>query len=334
MSNEPLVTVIIPVYNVEGYLDECARSVIAQTYRNIEIIFVDDGSTDGSGALCDELAASDDRITVYHKANGGLSDARNFGLARSHGEWISFVDSDDFVSPIFIEALLCAAIDNNCDIAAVPSGKPFKDGESCELINSLDSLSPANCLESFVVQCQMLYQKLDTGAQWRLYRRRTLGLDPFPRGLYYEDLASVYRIIRKVNKVAVLDCCRLYAYRMRSDSIIRQEYRHIKAESALEIADRLYHDVCEWYPELSDAAASRCFSLCRMVFAQIPPSTDDDCIMNDRKLVWGVLRRQRVTVLRDPNARKRERMAALIACLGEGPFSMFCRVARKFGLLR
>ena len=332
-KTSPLVSVIVPVYNVRDYLEECLESLVLQTYRNIEIIVVDDGSTDGSGAVCNGYAA-DDRIRVFHKQNGGLSDARNYGLARSCGEWVSFVDSDDYVSPAFVETLLCAALDTGCDIAAIPTGKPFRDGENCQLSSSR-SLEPAKSLPSSCVQRLMLYQVLDTGAPWRLYRRALLGVDPFPKGLYYEDLASVYRIIHKVDQVAVLGCRDLYAYRIRSNGITRQSYKHIKAESALVIANNLYADISRWYPDLAVAAASRCFSLCRMVFAQIPvggAATKE--ALRDKSDLWNVIKEHRAVVLHDPHARKRERFAALVAHFGMSAFSLFCVVARKAGLLR
>ena len=335
MVSSPLVSIVVPVYNVEQYLEECIDSLLAQTYGNIEVILVDDGSTDGSGTLCDRMSRKDSRVRVLHKENGGLSDARNCGLRETSGEWVSFIDSDDYVSPVFIEALLHAAFDCGCDIAAVPFGKPFKDGEPCALVESLASMAPAKLLASHDVQRLMLYQALDTGAPWRLYKRELLGADPFPVGMYYEDLASVYRIIHRVDWVAVCDCRSLYAYRMRRNSIIRQDYRHIKAESALMISGQLYSDITTWYPNLAAAAASRCFSVCRMVYAQVP--TNDSATEEtkcDREELWAVLKRHRSTVVRDPRARKRERFAAGIACLGREPFDLFCKTARKAGLLR
>ena len=224
MKDNDFVSVVVPVYNVNSYLEECFESIQCQSYSNIEIILVDDGSTDGSGELCDELAGRDDRAVVLHKENGGLSDARNAGLRIAKGSWISFIDSDDYVSPIFIEVLLNAALETGCEIAAIPFGKPFKDGEGCVLADSYDSATSAEPLASHGVQRLMLYQALDTGAQWRLYARAPLGIDPFPVGLYYEDLASIYKIIHRVDKVAIIDRRDLYAYRMRRDSIIRQGY--------------------------------------------------------------------------------------------------------------
>lgn len=334
MANSNLVSVIVPVYNVKPYLRECFDSICRQSYRNIEIILVDDGSNDGSGELCDVLAASDDRTTVLHKENGGLSDARNAGLRIAQGDWISFVDSDDYISPVFIEVLFNACRDTGCQISAVPFGKPFNDGDACPLVESLDPVAPAKALPSPDVQRLMLYQTLDTGAQWRLYAKAPLGIDPFPKGLYYEDLASVYKIIHKVDSVAVVDCRELYAYRMRSNSIIRQEYRHIKGESALIIADRLYQDICNWYPDLSKAAASRCFSVCRMVFAQIPTKNNHSRQIQDEDSLWSVLSLHRKAVLRDREARPRERFAAFVAYFGKNAFSLFCCFARGLGLLR
>lgn len=351
MINCPLVSVIIPVYNVEKYLRQCVDSVIAQSYFYLDIVLVDDGSSDSSPAICDEYAECDARVRAFHKENGGLSDARNFGLKCARGAWISFIDSDDYVSPVFIEALLEAAVSCNCEISSIPFGKQFKDGEPCVLVDVLHPVAPndsrssrASCcfcpvvpakpLASPCVQRLMLYQALDTGAPWRLYKREALGDNPFPKGLYYEDLASVYKIIRNVSEIAVFSGD-IYAYRMRKDSIIRQEYRHIKAKSALQISGQLYRDICSWYPELADAAASRCFSVCRMVFAQVPTgAAKTEETENDRAELWDVLKRFRWTVLRDPSARKRERLAAFIACMGMAPFSAFCAFCRKTGRMQ
>lgn len=337
MTSGDLVSVIVPVYNVKDYLEECFASVCAQTYGNVEIILVDDGSTDGSGELCDELASRDDRAVVVHKVNGGLSDARNAGLRFARGNWISFVDSDDYISPVFIEVLLGAAVKTSCEISAVPFGTPFKDGEPCPLAENADLHVALKCLPSEAVQRLMLYQALDTGAQWRLYSKKSLGADPFPVGLYYEDLASIYKIIRKVDYVAVVECRALYAYRLRGDSIIRQGYKHIKGESAIRIATELYSDISTWYPSLTCAVASRCFSLCRMVFAQIPwvSSKGPSCeFANDSEMLWEVLKMHRKAVLLDPRARKRERLAAAIAYLGQDAFASFCHLCRRLGKMQ
>ena len=112
-----LISVIIPVYNVENYLDECIQSVLQQTYKNLEIILVDDGSTDNSGVICDEYKDKDTRITVLHQKNGGISKARNVGIEYAHGEYIGFVDSDDFIHPQMYELLYAAIHKEQTDVA-------------------------------------------------------------------------------------------------------------------------------------------------------------------------------------------------------------------------
>ena len=115
--HEDLVSVIVPVYNVESYLRECIDSIVAQTYRNIEVILIDDGSKDSSGAICDEYADKDNRIKVIHKENGGLSEARNSGLEIASGDWIAFVDSDDYIDEAMLDTLVDLANGNNAQVA-------------------------------------------------------------------------------------------------------------------------------------------------------------------------------------------------------------------------
>lgn len=336
-TQAPLISVVVPVYNVADYLQECVESICAQTYTNLEIILVDDGSTDCSGELCDELSSIDERIAVFHKQNGGLSDARNFGLAHSRGAWISFIDSDDYVSPVFIEALFNAAYACHCKIAAVSGGHSFRDGTCCTLVEALESLTPAKLVCEKEVQLRMLYQQLATGAPWRLYERETLGQRPFPVGLYYEDLASTYKFIHAAGNVAVINCRELYAYRLRATSIIRQDYSHIKGSSALIVAAQLEKDITAWYPDLSTAVASRCFAVCRMVYAQIPVKGADNSTVEterDGVALWSVIKRHRKTVLLDACARKRERLAALAACFGRSCFSYFCYICRRLGKMQ
>ena len=112
-----LVSIIIPVYNVEKYLAECIESVLKQTYQNIEILLIDDGSPDNSGKICDEYEEKDSRVRVIHKENGGVSSARNVGLEQANGEYITFIDSDDFVSESYIEELYIALENGNSDLA-------------------------------------------------------------------------------------------------------------------------------------------------------------------------------------------------------------------------
>lgn len=334
MGDNPLISIIVPIYNVEDYLRECIDSLIAQTYENIEIILVDDGSPDNCGMICDDYAVKDSRIMVLHKNNGGLSDARNFGLKRASGEYVSFVDSDDFVSPIFIEKLYEAIANTGVPIAAIPGGTVFRDGDLVALGRERANLS-AEVLEAHDMLKKMLYQEIATGAQWRLYRRDVLGDEPFPVGLYYEDLASTYKFIISAGRAILIDCNDLYAYRLRDTSIIRQEFKPIKAISATTVSRQLFEDISRLYPDLRAAVASRCFSVCRMVFAQLPRIKPlDESVKHYQADLWAELKKRRMMVLKDGEARKRERLAAAIACLGMPAFKLFCAICKRLGLLR
>ena len=332
MSERPLVTIIVPVYNVKPYLKQCFDSIAGQTYGNFQLILVDDGSTDGSGDLCDELARADRRARVIHKDNAGPSEARNTGLRQAEGDWVAFVDSDDYVSPVFIEVLLHAALSTGCRISCVPSGAYFKDGDNAALAVSADDLPDPEVHSAEDMQRMLLYQEVETGYQWHFFARDVLGEDPCPKGLVYEDLASMYRLVHRVDSVALVRSSDLYAYRMRASGLIRQAYNHRKGASALIVTEQLYREIDDWYPELRVAAASRCFSVCRMTFAQIPTGKDATTeTEKDRADVWGVLKKHRKTVLHDNDARKRERIAACFACMGEGAFSVFCALCKATG---
>ena len=128
---ESLISIVVPIYNVEKYLNRCVDSILNQTYRDIEIILVDDGSPDRCGSICDEYQKRDTRIKVIHKKNGGLSDARNAGIKMAHGEYITCIDSDDFISPFFLENLWTAMKKSKCEIAT-SWFVDYYEGDQCE----------------------------------------------------------------------------------------------------------------------------------------------------------------------------------------------------------
>lgn len=336
MVENPLVSVIVPVYNVEQYLRQCVHSIIAQSYNNIEIILVDDGSTDASGAICDEICREEKRIRVFHIENGGPGKARNFGVNKSRGQWILFVDSDDFISPAYVHILLNAALLMGCDMSIVPFGTAFTSEKQVHLEDDSERVAPAIVLTQRQAEEGLLYQKYDTAPQWRICKRSLFDKIVFPENLYYEDLATIYKLVHECDSVALVNTTHLYAYRMSQNSIMRGKYNHQKCESALVISESLYSEIVKWYPSLREAAASRIFSLCRMVFGQIPSgkAAVDGVYTRDRSALWHVLRRYRHVVVWDRHARRRERLAAIIACCGEHAFSLFCRLCRRLGWMQ
>ena len=312
MKDEPLISVIVPIYNVEKYLNRCIDSIIAQTYKNIEIILIDDGSPDNCGAICDEYATKDSRIKVIHKKNGGLSDARNAGIDIAKGKYISFIDSDDFVSRYFIETLYKCLVENNADISSLTHGVSFEDGDddSVKFMNSDNDFSCETVWPDDAIE-YMFYQTIPTGVQWRLYKRAIFNELRFPVGYLYEDVATTYKAFMLAEKI-VLIYANAYAYRHRTNSIIRMKYDERKL-IAIDISKALYSDICKLRPKLRRSAASRAFALNYTVFLQVP-KTDKSSMLK----LWTEIKKYRRTVLTDmsPKVRFKNRAGAAISYLG------------------
>ena len=223
---DDFISVIVPVYKVEGLLRQCADSLLAQTYRNIEIIFVDDGSPDGCGAICDEYAEKDSRVRVLHTENGGISAARNRGIEAARGDWLMFVDSDDWVAPDYCRIPLEAAKANDADLVLFSYALTNFDG------------SPLKSMPDFNVGITDKMDAIDLllfgGMSWgvwnRLFRRDLFREIRFPEGRTHEDAAITHKTILAAERIYVLNDV-LYFYRQgREGSITMTEDRaNIKA---------------------------------------------------------------------------------------------------------
>ena len=208
--DKPLITVVIPVYNVESYIKACLDSICAQSYEHLEILAVNDGSTDNSRRLLQEAADQDSRIKVLDKENGGLSDARNYGIRYAKGDYICFIDGDDTISPSYVEHLYEAIVANQADIAACDMEYVYEDGRreyssggdfDCESVKSRPSLI-----------------RINNSACNKLYRTSLFEEINYPKGKLYEDLATVPIQIYRSQKVVKVNEP-LYFYRQRSGSI-------------------------------------------------------------------------------------------------------------------
>lgn len=209
-----LISIIVPVYNVERYLEKCIGSLINQSYQNLEIILVDDGSVDRSGGICDAYLAKDPRIQVIHKKNGGLSDARNAGLEKSSGKWFAFIDSDDYITPDTIERLYLAATENNCQIAVCNMIRVYDNGET----------QPFYCpaRELTFLEGERRFETLNQPSVCnKLFKADLFEGIQFPKGKYYED-TFVYHILAHRAQNIVLTGHDGYFYLSRLDSILGQ----------------------------------------------------------------------------------------------------------------
>lgn len=215
-----LISVIIPVYNVEKYLVRCIDSVISQTYGKLEIILVDDGSTDQSGKMCDEYALRDDRIKVIHKQNGGLADARNAGLKIATGDYIGFVDSDDWIEPDMYERLYALCCENNLDLIAARFCEYIDDKDKDTLFTNDFWVTDGIGLLKINIFGDEKY--VVTNSVWdRLYKREILKDIWFPAGRKYEDICFSAEVFLRAERCGYLDA-KLYHYTIRNDSIMGQ----------------------------------------------------------------------------------------------------------------
>lgn len=212
----PTISVIIPVYNVEKYIKKCVDSVLCQTYTELEIFLVDDGSPDACPAICDEYAAKDSRVKVIHKPNGGLSDARNAALDVMTGQYVTFVDSDDYLAPDAIETLYAALIKTDADIAVGNMKGVTEDGEIS------DFYTPA-AEETGLTGEEILSTLNQPCAQNRLYKKDIFAELRYPKGRLYEDVFIYHGILAQTKKI-VLTGTTVYYYLIRGGSIMHGEY--------------------------------------------------------------------------------------------------------------
>lgn len=231
-DEEILVSVIIPVYNVEKYLENSIDSVCAQSHRNLEIILVNDGSTDSSGELCDLAAEKDKRITVLHKHNGGVSAARNWGLDHAHGQYVSFMDSDDVYAPYAVEALLRVCREHDAEIA-VGDYQDFK--EDPVLFDKKPSSAPQvyhrrEALMQMIGKDHIKYTLVNN----KIYRADIFKNLRFLEGKIHEDEDFMYQAIYQAEKIVDLHQT-VYGYRSRPESITTSDYSE-KRMSVMEIA--------------------------------------------------------------------------------------------------
>ena len=307
MEKQPLISVIVPCYKVEKYLSKCVDSILRQSYQNLEIWLVDDGSPDKCGKICDDYAKRDNRVRVIHKINGGLSDARNVAIDQASGEWITFVDSDDFIADDYVETLYGLAEKYGCEVSVALFSTFYEGGKPnvSNLVEEEEKMEPVKAVE------QMFYQKkIDTSAWAKLYHRRLFedGIR-YPKGLLYEDLATTYLLMLKSNGVAFVNKV-IYYYLLRASSI-EGEYSPRKIQSGLSVA-ALMEAHGDLLRPLEKAYRCRKFSLFYHLILPTPKDAEG------RDLLADYLKNNRWKVLIDKHARKKARMAAFLSFCGFG----------------
>lgn len=306
---EPLISVILPVYNIKDFLPKCLDSVFHQTYSKLEIILIDDGSTDGSSELCDFYKKEDNRVVVYHKENGGLSDARNYGIKHSNGEYITCIDPDDFVDLDYISylyALICKYQTKMsiCQHRVLfPNGKIEEHGRDGE-----ELLDTKTCLEKM-----MYHDGIDTSAWAKLYQRNLFDKVQYPVGRNFEDIGTTYLLMMECEKIAIGNASK-YNYIVRKNSIVNSAF-NLKKLDLLTMTDKMANDVKKRYPDLAEAVLRRQVYARFSTLNQMLDVQDYDKERND---IISYIKNNKSQVLANPKIPKRDKFAYFCLNFGFG----------------
>lgn len=306
MDAKPLISVVVPIYKVEPHLPQCLNSLIEQSYGNLEIILVDDGSPDGCGAICDAYAAKDSRIRVIHKKNGGVSSARNAGLAAVTGDLIAFVDGDDWIEPDTYERMYAhMTADPRLDVVYCAATRcPMQEKKL-----HMDYFPTGTVITGREMAERMMLDKISSHMWLGLFKRFCWENIVFPEGRTYEDLAMTYRAFLDVNYVGFL-MEPLYHYRINDASITQTTNPKKSYDIFLAFRDH-YDAALELFPELADKcctlaahyAASLYFHYCaEKMQALSAAGTEARRFLDDHKQIvkrtWEILPRSRRLAIR------------------------------------
>lgn len=294
-----LISVIVPVYNVQEYLTNCINSILNQSYKNIEIILVDDGSTDESSSICDSYVKKDNRIEVIHKENGGLSDARNIGIKSAKGKYITFVDSDDYLDENYVKALYILITENNSDIAC--SGMKKTDSLNDKIINKNEKINIYNSIDAIK---EILYQRnIDNSAPSKIFKKDLFENILFPVGYAFEDLDTMYKLFLQANKI-VSTTNNYYLYYQRQGSILHT-VKDKTINDLLTIIDNMNKNLIN-YGELKAPLMARTLNANFYIYNR---STNKDIKEDSKKYII----ENRKNVLKDSNISKKTKYGIIIS---------------------
>lgn len=308
-----LISIIVPVYNVEQYLNQCVESIVNQSYEDIEIILVDDGSTDTSGYICETLKAKDSRIQVVHKSNGGQSEARNVGISYATGNYLFFVDSDDFLPRNSVKTLYLTLKQSSADIACA---KRIKYYNQSSLVNQQGEGINIEVWDSSIAIENMLYESKISSSAWaKIYKRELFDDIMFPVGKTYEDLYILYRLFYKCKKIAFSNVI-VYYYRIRSNSIIGQ-LNPKNNKDLLFAAQDILEFVNSKIPSILPAAEYKVFFASIELFVHYPIEKMSQKDLLEMEELWNLIITYRRDVILNAKVKSKYRLMALASYTGK-----------------
>ncbi|MBR5233560.1 MAG: glycosyltransferase family 2 protein [Clostridia bacterium] len=309
----PLISVIIPVYNVEKYIDRSISSVIEQSYKNIEIILVNDGSTDNSGNICDTFAEKDCRIKVIHKSNSGVSAARNSGIETATGDYLCFIDSDDYVSTDYVKHLFETAVKYNTDITTSNQYKIWHDGKQLELFTQKAPYGTVTLKSGIETLSDMLYGKTCYATCCcKLYKKEIFSDIRFPQYRMGEDSFTMYKCFLKAESVAHLYQPDYYYVQHESSAMHTVDFS--KFYDYIELSDAFMRIVTKDYPELFLPAVNRLIENNFWVYMKM--RTQPDKYQKELNHIIRNIKTFRKYALKDKNVCLRTRTACLLSFFG------------------
>ena len=300
-----LISVIVPVYNVAQYLEKSIASIQQQTYQNLEIILVDDGATDESGRLCEQIAEQDERVLVYHKENEGLSQARNDGLKQAHGDYVIFIDSDDYIHSEMIASLYQQLVKEDADVSSCGVMNVYANSESPQTENQDDYFV---CDTETFLREYLIGEKIPGTICNKLIKKEIAAQLTFPKGLIYEDAYYHFDLI-KVAKKYVVNTKPYYYYFHRGDSITTKPYTE-KDLAYIDIYQKFYTEIVKEYPNLTEVAF---FRLAYAHFFILDKMLLDDNFkeFKDYPRIYGYLKKHAFAIFKNTIFRKGRRISAL-----------------------
>lgn len=322
---EDLISVIIPVYNAEKYLRNCLDSVVNQTYHNIEIILVDDGSTDNSGNICDEYATAFKKIITIHQKNQGASSARNNGISKAKGQYITFVDSDDIIDGKYIEYLYNLIKKYNTKMSISSYKVISENGKSIDF--GQDYMEKAISTEEALGRL-LKEQGFTVSPCSKMYHKSLFESIKFPVGKLFEDNGTIYKFIMECNIVAYGNKS-YYSYCRRLNSSTTSEF-NIKKLDLIELTDIMCNDIEKKYPNLKETVEKKRITVRFSILRMMRLKEQDIEVNEKREEIEKYIKNRRKDILKNKSMDKRDKIALISLMIGRRFFyfawNMYCKI--------